>query len=106
MGKLSKEVLRLASDNGLIRNALALRQAIESIEEEGIVPEGHGLIEELNYNLQVMEKEIEQRGLKMAESDGQDDFLQGAEYESEAQSRDRGGSVNARLSRISAQVSK
>lgn len=80
MGRLSKEALHLACDKDLVRNVLVLRKAIEAIEEEGIVPEGHDLIEELSYNLQVMEKEVEQRGLKGPE-DEQRDFLQGEEYD-------------------------
>lgn len=80
MGKLSKEVLQLACDKDLVRNVLVLRKAIEAIEEEGIVPEGHDLIEELSYNLQVMEEEVEQRGLKKPE-DEQRDFLQGEKYD-------------------------
>lgn len=80
MGKLSREVLQLACDKDLVRNVLVLRKAIEAIEEEGIVPEGHDLIEELSYNLQVMEEEVEQRGLKKPE-DEQRDFLQGEKYD-------------------------
>lgn len=69
MGKMSKEVLRIISDNGLISNALTLRQAVEAVEEKGFIPEDHGLIEQLRYNLQVMEEEIEQRGLEVPEEE-------------------------------------
>lgn len=102
MGKLSKEILQLACDEDLVRNARALKAAIKAIEEEGIIPKGHNLLEELTHNLQVMEEEIEQRGLKEGE-EGQGNF-QGVEYKSE--SPRRRGSVDSHITRVSARISK
>lgn len=67
----------MVSDDAVVHNALALRQAIETIEEEGIIPEDHGLMEQLRFNFQVMKEEIEQRGYEVPEEKGQGDFLQG-----------------------------
>lgn len=104
MGTLSKEGLQLVCDSVLIRNAQVLRRAIEAIEEKGFVPKGHGLIEVLHQNLQVMEKEIARRDLKLPGKE--EGFLQGVTYTSSSQRRGGSGGLDSRIPHVSARVSK